>query len=147
MAMVVVVGFLGGVTVLFMTVAMAMAVSVVMAMFYSRVRNRDYLLSDRKHTMHHGYHQHVEGEANTPHDHDQARILDGFHLCQFPTESDVNAESSRLISMYLSMAWMTIPTPRANRKTPLKKAPSNWARCHPNENPCGELLLSEIFQE
>lgn len=36
-------------------------------------------------------------------------------------------------------------TPRANRKAPLKKAPSSRARCHPNEKSWRYSVLSVIY--
>jgi len=33
-----------------------------------------------------------------------------------------------------SIDWKKMLIPRARRKTPLKKAPSIWARCQPNES-------------
>ena len=91
MAVAVTMGVLGSVTMLLVTMPMAMAVSVVMTMFCSRVRssNRHPLLS-RRLTMDQGYHQDIEGEADTAHDHNQARILDRCHCCQFHTKSVSN---------------------------------------------------------
>jgi len=37
-------------------------------------------------------------------------------------------------------------TPNARRKTPLKKAPSKFARDHPKDSSLGESVRSEICQ-
>jgi hypothetical protein len=46
--------------------------------------------------------------------------------------------------MKRSIDWRRMLTPSASRKAPLKKAPSNRARCHPNERSCGESGRSDI---
>jgi hypothetical protein len=47
------------------------------------------------------------------------------------------------MEMNLSMDWRKMETPRANRNTPLKNAPSRVARAKPNENSLGDLALSD----
>jgi len=49
------------------------------------------------------------------------------------------------MSINLSTDWRKMLTPRAKRKTPLKKAPSSRALCHPNERSCGYAVRSDIY--
>lgn len=53
-------------------------------------------------------------------------------------------EDSRCKEMKRSMDCKKILMPKAKRRTPLKKAPSNCARCPPKERPCEESPFSEI---
>lgn len=46
--------------------------------------------------------------------------------------------------MNLSIDWRKMLTPRARRKTPLKKAPRSRARCQPNDKSCGKSERSDI---
>lgn len=47
--------------------------------------------------------------------------------------------------MNLSIDCKKMLIPKARRKTPLKKAPSNRARCQPNESSAGERARSDIW--
>jgi hypothetical protein len=47
--------------------------------------------------------------------------------------------------MNLSMDCKKMLIPKARRKTPLKKAPSKRALCHPNERSAGERDRSDIW--
>lgn len=43
-----------------------------------------------------------------------------------------------------SIDWRNMLTPKARRKTPLKKAPRSRERCQPKERSCGESFFDEI---
>lgn len=47
--------------------------------------------------------------------------------------------------MNLSMDCKKMLTPRASRKTPLKKEPSRLARCQPKDRAWGDFAFSSIY--
>lgn len=85
----------------------------------------------------------VQAQADTAHNHNQPWIFD---TCGASDESRAldGRSDSRSIEMNLSIDCKKMLIPRARRKTPLKKAPSNRARCQPNESSAGERARSEI---
>ena len=91
------------------------------------------------------YHDNVESETDTSHNHNQEGILDNWEVISNRSPEWVET-GIRLMSMNLSTDWMTMPSPRAKRKTPLKNAPRRVALCQPNERAWGEVLRSDIYQ-
>lgn len=86
----------------------------------------------------------IQTQADTAYDHDQPRIFD---TCRASDERSalVGRSDSRSIEMNLSIDCKKMLIPKARRKTPLKKAPSNRARCQPNESSAGERARSDIW--
>lgn len=85
----------------------------------------------------------IEAKAYTPHNENQFRILDPCFIVS--AEPLRHATNIRCKETNLSMDWRKMLTPRARRKTPLKKAPRSWARCQPKDNSGGESFLFDIW--
>jgi hypothetical protein len=84
----------------------------------------------------------IQTQTNASHNHHQLRIFDAYISISdgFPT---MKGEDPRCKEMKRSIDCKKILRPNAKRRTPLKKAPSSWARCQPKERSCGELPFSE----
>ena len=87
----------------------------------------------------------VQSKANAAGDEDQLRVFNIYASDQLPIVIYANELHVRFNETKRSTDWRKMLRPRAARKTPLKKAPSNLARCQPNENSLGTLPRFETW--